>query len=578
MDSSVSLSPENDRRVWRIAGFLLVLSAVLMLFFRGLTDPDEGRYSEIPREMVNSGNWLEMRLLNYRYYEKPPLTYWLVAASLKTLGKHDWAARVPLLPAALAVFAMALALARRRWDGAAGRTAGFVAITSVGLFAGMTFLLTDAFLTLWLTSACFVLYDTFQPEPPAGGRGARLLLLAILAFLGTLTKGFVAVVLPGAIVFLWLLWERRLRLLVHGGVLLAAVVYSALTAAVLVLIEKHNPGFFESFVIREHFGRFVGGVTTTQIHPQPFWYYAIALPLLLLPWFPFAFRAVRVMRCSRALSSDALSRFLLVWAGVIVVFFSISSGKLMSYVVPALVPIGLLVGRWGVAEPLHSDSRADRTLWRIGAGFVPFLGVVLVALWAVSCSGVLGEKTAKATLISVLPMLPLAAVAAAAFRRQRRQAPAWLALVTASFLFALAGLLTPLAGRDLNVQMAENSSAAFRQLAARLQPEDQVILFHRYRPSLAFYANRPIWLYKIENELLSGMSMERDHLGYLPNRLALDIALAGTRGRWYAVARRKRWEEFLATGVTVVPGVVAEDIDIRIVEIERTALTNAPGL
>ncbi len=564
---------QNERGIWLTSGFLLVLSAVLFLFFRGLTDPDEGRYSEIPRAMITSGNWLEMHLLGYRYYEKPPLTYWLVAASLKAFGKHDWAARVPLLPAALAVFAMGFALARRHWGETAGRIAGFVAISSVGLLAGMTFLLTDAFLTLWLTAMCFLLYRTFQAEAPSGGRGAHLILIAILGFLGTLTKGFVAVVLPGAIVFLWLLWDRRLRLLRHGGIPLAAVVYSALTAAALVLLEKHNPGFFERFVIREHFGRFTGMAGSLQIHAQPFWFYGIALPLLLLPWFPFAFRAVRVMRISRALASDALSRFLLVWAGVIVVFFSVSTGKLMSYVVPALLPIGLLIGRWGVAQPVDATSRADRMLWRIGAGFVPILGTVLIALWAVSCSGVLGAEVAKATLAGGLPLIPLAAIAGLSFRGRRLQRPAWLVLVTA-FLFALAGLLTPLAGRDLNVQVADDSSTAFRELAARLQPEDQVVLFHHYQPSLAFYTDRPIWLYRVENELRAGIGMERDHLGYLPNRPAFDVALAGTGGRWYAVARRTRWDEFLATGVTVLPGVVAEDFHVRIVEIQRTALTN----
>src|SRR2546426_437868 len=84
---------------------LVAALAVFVLFFqlgtRGLNEPDEGRYSEVSREMVASGDWLVPRFNGVEHLSKPPVTYWLVAASLKTFGVNEWAARLPAALAAL---------------------------------------------------------------------------------------------------------------------------------------------------------------------------------------------------------------------------------------------------------------------------------------------------------------------------------------------------------------------------------------------------------------------------------------------------------------------------------------------
>ena len=91
----------TGKRVNIFAGYAAVVAILiaylLILFYRGFNDPDEGRYAEIPREMVASHNWPEMRMLGFRYYEKPPLAYWLVAPAIKIFGANDWAVRIPLL-------------------------------------------------------------------------------------------------------------------------------------------------------------------------------------------------------------------------------------------------------------------------------------------------------------------------------------------------------------------------------------------------------------------------------------------------------------------------------------------------
>ena len=112
----VIIMSNPQKKLLNLSLLVIVCAFLIVLFYRGFNDPDEGRYSEVPREMVVSGNWLEMRMLGYRYYEKPPLTYWLVAPAIKVFGARDWAVRVPLLMSGLLLTGILWLLARRKWE------------------------------------------------------------------------------------------------------------------------------------------------------------------------------------------------------------------------------------------------------------------------------------------------------------------------------------------------------------------------------------------------------------------------------------------------------------------------------
>ncbi|MFH0878534.1 MAG: glycosyltransferase family 39 protein, partial [Lentisphaerota bacterium] len=138
METGLTADKRTERLLWGVGLVIFIAALLVLLFYRGLNDPDEGRYSEIPREMITSGHGMEMRLLDFRYYEKPPLAYWLVAASFKLFGLHDWAARAPLLPVILGIAGLAFFMALRYWPRPQAWMAGLVAATSVGMFVGMT--------------------------------------------------------------------------------------------------------------------------------------------------------------------------------------------------------------------------------------------------------------------------------------------------------------------------------------------------------------------------------------------------------------------------------------------------------
>jgi len=515
-----------DRRRWAAALLLLVAAYGLMLFWRGFFDPDEGRYAEIPREMVASGNWFEMRMMGFRYYEKPILGYWLTAPALAVFGARDWAARVPLLLPLLGTLALGAGLVRRRWPAPQRQIALLIAFSTAGFFTGQTILMTDAFLVLWFTATAVWLFEAWQPGVLPAAQRRWLLLAAAAAALGFMTKGLVAVVLPAGSLLLWLWWERRLKHLWTPPLLWAALLFLVIVVPWLVLLEWHNPGFRRNFITKEHFARFTG-TRRIQGHPEPFWYFLMLAPVMLLPWTLFAWRAARQAWGRH----DGLTRYLLVWAAVVLVFFSVSSGKLMSYILPAFLPLGLLLGRWGVAEPPDGTLR-DRRSWQAGLACLLLVVVALALLWLLSTGGWVPRIPPLAPL-AVLMLVPAVAALWAARRALAR--PAGVALLDAGILLSLALLLSPLAGLDFNVFIHLNDSILYKQIAARLQPEDELVVFYDYRPALVFYTQRAYIPFGGKNELAFGMAAEPQRRGCLDTVGELSGVVRQCRGRIYAL-------------------------------------------
>ncbi len=543
-------APSNlSRPLLRAAAIMLCAAFLIMLFWRGLSDPSEGRYAEVPREMVESGQWLTMRLFGYYYYEKPPLAYWSVAPALKLLGVSDSAARVPLLINALLLGGVFFLLARKHWH---GRNLGLpllVSASAAGSMAGFCILLTDPFLTLWFSATCACLFRGFAPGASHRHRAWFLVLAAIAAFLGFLTKGAVAVVLPGGILLCWLLWERRLLSLLTPGLAPAALIFIGLLAPVLWVLEQHNPGFFYHFIYQEHIARFTG-TREMQLHSEPPYFYLIVIPALLLPWSFFLVRAVRAMFTQRALSlragnagsgeNHSLTRFLVTWVVVVVGFFSISTGKMMSYMLPALPPLTMLLGRWGIAEPLDGSGRDER-LWKLGTGGMLLSVFVLAGAWLISYFQLLpGDMIDRITGLSILAYLPMAIALVLCFRKRAYMKPEPLVILASTFLLVIAVMLSPLAGKDFNARVPRNSRPVYTQFAEILEPEDRVVMLWNYRPSLPFYIQRPVVLFQEKNELEYGMRIEPDRRDrYLDTIEELAEFVESSPGRVFALIEPK---------------------------------------
>jgi 4-amino-4-deoxy-L-arabinose transferase-like glycosyltransferase len=546
-----------DRRLWRTAWLLLALAAFLFLFVRGLSHRDEGRYAEVAREMIApGGDFWQMRLMGVRYYEKPPMLYWASAVSMKLFGPTAAAARLPLLIGMAATLALCFRWSRREWGAEAARVGAAVLFTCTGFIVAMSFLLTDPLLVMFFSATCLFLFEAHRPGADRPGRW--LLAAAAAAWGGVLTKGFVAIVLPGAILFFWLLWERRLRELWRWSLIPAGLLFFAALAAVLWHLERHNPDFNYRFIVQEHFQRFVGS-RRDQGHPEPFWYFVPVLPALLCPWVLFIPRAIRGILAGGDLKHDSFSRFLVVWAAAVFLFFSASSGKLMSYIMPMIPPMALLIARRGVAPVRSSADVVDRRLWSVGA-FLPLLCPVGVAVfWLLARAGALGDDFGPPSGVVLAPIAGGLSVLAWLWIRGHGKTPAGLLLAMAIAYVALGFLFGPLAGRDFLVGLRDNR--AFCRDAARLVPPgDEVVLCNRHIPALAFYMDRVPWLYRVDDELTDGMLMEPDLPGIYDVAGAMNKAIrADSRRNFFAVVDKEDFEELWLQGLRFGPEILAED-------------------
>ena len=345
---------------------------LVLFFYRlgvpGLMDPDEGRYAEIAREVLVLKDWLIPHLNLLPYLEKPPLVYWLTAVGFKVFGYTETAARLPSAVSALGGVFLAYGLGRALWGPGPGVLGALVLASAAGYVALGRILTLDMTFALCLNLGIGLGYLALS-------RGQnRLWPWAYLALgLAVLTKGPVALVLAGLTWVIWVVVSRRTwRPLVQpwGWALLAVI-----TLPWLVYVQWRYPEFFRFFILEQHFGRFL----TPAIHPEPLYYYVPVLLGLLLPWtwlLPWTLAAGGRWR-------DPDYRFLVIWAAVMVVFFSLSRGKLVPYILPALLPLALLVGH-GLARltgvgHMSFNSRLLRISLFVWA--VTGVGLVALSLW-----------------------------------------------------------------------------------------------------------------------------------------------------------------------------------------------------
>jgi len=335
----VNLSVKQSRARWLYWGLagLLCLVWLATLASRPLFNPDEARYAEIPREMLQGGDWVIPHLNGLDYIEKPPLQFWATAATYRLLGVSEFSARLYTALTALATIALIGFLAARLWGGGAGWRAAAV-LAGMFMFVVLGQLMTlDMSLTFWMTGslAGFLLAQ----QSPSEER--RWMLFAwVAAALGVLTKGLVAAAIPAAVLVLYSLWTRDYSLWRKLHLKLGLPLFLLVTVPWHWLAAQRLNDFLQFFLIREHFARYLTPIAERQ---EPWWFFGWVFLAGTVPWTVPALRVlVSGWRVSKGPFSPAL--FLWLWVVFICVFFSISDSKLMPYILPAMPALALLIG------------------------------------------------------------------------------------------------------------------------------------------------------------------------------------------------------------------------------------------
>lgn len=335
-----------------LLGFCLLL--LLLAALRPLAVPDEGRYGEIGRWMLVSGDWLTPRLDGLPFFHKPPLLYWLDAISLSIFGVNAWALRlVPALHAGLMLTALYLTV-RRLANETLARRALVMLGSSLGFLVGGQYVNHDMVVATWISLSiwCFALafFAADRPTPWLARAGF------VCSALAMLSKGLIGIALPGLVMLVWLVWTRQLRKLLYLPWVSGLGLWSAIALPWFVSAQMRYPDFFNYMFIGQQFNRYTAA---TYNNPQPWWFYLLVLVLILFPWLFFALGQIKRMPqgAAEAELEPAVWRLCWAWLLGILVFFSIPHSKLVGYILPVLPPLTLLSAagwqRW-MAPRVHA--------------------------------------------------------------------------------------------------------------------------------------------------------------------------------------------------------------------------------
>ena len=316
---------------------LFVLGYLLPLGTHGLWIPDETRYAQISQHMLLSGDWVSPHFMSVRYFEKPAAGYWMIAASQSLFGQNLFGVRfASALSMGLSVL-LCFLIARRLWNDPRKSFACALLYMSFSVIAGQAgYANLDPQFTLWVNLSLVALWFALDSD----GRRQKIISWAVLGLacgMGFMTKGFLAWLLPVLVALPYMIWQKRWKeLLTYGPV--AIVVAIAVSLPWVLAVHSEEPDYWRFFFWHEHIQRFAG---EDAQHEEPFWFY---LPLLVgfsLPWAALLPSALKQAWQTRRQSSIG---FLLLWLVMPLVFFSISKGKLPSYILPCLLPLALLLG------------------------------------------------------------------------------------------------------------------------------------------------------------------------------------------------------------------------------------------
>ena len=320
-----------------VLGFFL-LFYILPLGFRPIFIPDESRYAEIPREMIASGDWIVPHLNGLRYFEKPVMGYWLNAISIKIFGENAFAVRFPSAMAtglsAFIIFLLVRRFSKRKF--LASITA-VVFLTCFEVYGVGTFNVLDSMLAMFVTAAMASFFFAYTADTSSKKKQGFLFLFGVFCGLSFLTKGFLAFVVPVLVIVPFMIWERRFKeLFFMPWIPIVGAVLVALPWA--IMIYHKEPDFWHFFIWNEHIKRFM---SENAQHGQSFWYFFLILPAAVLPW-TFLFPSV-ILGLKKTGIKGSVVRYAVCWFWFPFLFFSMSKGKLLTYILPCFPPLAILI-------------------------------------------------------------------------------------------------------------------------------------------------------------------------------------------------------------------------------------------
>jgi 4-amino-4-deoxy-L-arabinose transferase len=477
---------------------VFILLYIVPLGVRPIIIPDEVRYGEIPREMISSGNWVVPRLDGLRYFEKPVLGYWVNALSMLIFGQNAFAIRFPSA-IAVGLTTLLIFLILKIFGG--GYLSGIIGaglfFTSPLVYGVGTFSVLDSMLSLLITGSMAAFFWSFMARDNLRKKLLFQVLSGVFCGLAFLTKGFLAFIVPLVSVVPFLLWERRLKdLLQMTWLIIAIAIMVSLPWA--VMIHLREPDFWHYFFWIEHIRRFMSNHAQ---HAKPVWYFIPVLAGGALPWIiltPAAIGKINVRL------KEPLIRFALCWFFFPFLFFSASSGKLGTYILPCFPPLIILLSI-GLQSYMEKNV-APRSI-RISVYFMLILIALFTGLLLISqltdIVGIkaYGPKETWKLMVGIAALLVWVMFLIGASRTINLKRQLLLYWAAPLFLMLCGHYIIP------NQLKAKTSPGEFLlKYASQISPETVLVTNGLERAVCWFYKRDDVYLLDRDGELRYGLS------------------------------------------------------------------------
>ncbi len=464
---------------------------------RHLLRSDEGRYAEIAREMVATGDWVTIRYNGVKYFEKPPFQMWMTALAYEGFGVGEWQARLWVAVSGALGIAMTMVAARRWFGPTIAVLSGAVLLAAPGWNLGSHFNSLDMGVSGAL--AC-VLASVLMAQHPSATPAARRLWMWFAwgsMAIAVLTKGLIGIALPGLVLVVYTAVARDFaiwrRIHLASGALLMLVV----AAPWFVLISSRNPEFLRFFFIHEHFQRYL---STVHLRDGPWWYF---IPLVVggfLPWIALFPRMAAAVRGESRSAGFRPVLLLAIWAGAIFLFFSASSSKLPGYILPVFPALAVLAA--------VALDRLTPTQWRrhLGGAIVVVAALLVATPFAERFATTATQAASYRSFATWLAIgCALALVGLAVAWRLNMGDPRRSMVVYAIALFLMAS--ATLRGHEA---FGRNSSGAdlVPAIEAMAGPEVPLYSVRMLDHTLPFYLRRTPVMVDVTDELEFGLARE----------------------------------------------------------------------
>lgn len=477
---------------WIDLCLLAVLTSVLYGLFLGLrplAPPDEGRYSEIPREMVLSHDYLTPRLDGAQYFEKPALFYWLQAVSIKFFGLHEWSLR--LMNALMGGLGCLLTYlgARALYGRRIGLLSGML-LSSATLYAALSRFITLDITMATLVTASLLSFILGNEYPPGKIRRYFMWSMYLFAALATLTKGLIGILFPGMIIFTWLLMTNQWRNLKSYCLLSGTVIFLAVTLPWHILVGLKNPGFFHFYFYEQHFLRYF---TNYAGRGQAFWFLPVIFLVGWFPWIGFVIPAMKqqfsVIKKPR---QNPTELYLLIWPILIFVFYWISHSQLSPYLLPIFPPIAIITAR-------YLNSMWDKKTKSLKLGFL-FAGLINV-LFCIALLLFLKKSKAQISIILTSMIVATSMLNALLSNIIYERHGLKKALITLLLTNTLFFLTANYASAQFEVNSVKPIALTLKKI---LRPGDAVYNYNRYFQDMPVYLEQTVKLLNWKGELQYG--------------------------------------------------------------------------